>query len=198
MNVPTFSLSARAFLTPSIIPSEILVCLFYRVVLRVAAIPFESTRIPQSKAMRMEVRRNPCVLPSNAPALESKADCPIGVLRTSSGNVLSSSLDSRRRPFKATSAHHTGVRASRAFDDAQSRFGSSARQSAQRQRQKKVPDDVFPILNGEELQSPKYLVYRERQRREEGTDGKQVWSDELEVAFQTGPFKYYPTLGFLT
>ncbi|MCJ1224697.1 hypothetical protein MMC12_001342 [Toensbergia leucococca] len=135
--------------------------------------------------MRMEVRRNPCVLPSNAPALESKADCPIGVLRTSSGNVLSSSLDSRRRPFKATSAHHTGVRASRAFDDAQSRFGSSARQSAQRQRQKKVPDDVFPILNGEELQSPKYLVYRERQRREEGTDGKQVWSDELEVAFQT-------------
>lgn len=36
------------------------------------------------------------------------------------------------------------------------------------------------------LQSPKYLEYRARPRRDTGKDGEAVWSDELEDAFQQG------------
>lgn len=36
------------------------------------------------------------------------------------------------------------------------------------------------------LQHPKYLEYMGRQRQEFGKDGKPVWSDEVEAAFQDG------------
>lgn len=36
------------------------------------------------------------------------------------------------------------------------------------------------------LHNPKYLEYMGRQRQEFGKDGKPVWSDEIETAFQDG------------
>jgi transcriptional enhancer factor len=36
------------------------------------------------------------------------------------------------------------------------------------------------------LNSKKYLEYRARQRKDLGTDNKQVWSDDVEEAFQEG------------
>lgn len=36
------------------------------------------------------------------------------------------------------------------------------------------------------LQNPKYLDYMRRQRQELGTDGKPIWSEEVEAAFQDG------------
>ena len=42
------------------------------------------------------------------------------------------------------------------------------------------------LLTNAELQSPKYVAYRNRARKDVNDQGEQVWSDELEEAFQLG------------
>lgn len=37
-----------------------------------------------------------------------------------------------------------------------------------------------------------YMEYRARPRRDTGSDGKPVWSDEVEDAFQQGELHYFP------
>ena len=46
-----------------------------------------------------------------------------------------------------------------------------------------------PILTAAELNSPKYLAYRNRARKDEGADGKVIWSNEIEEVFQEGMSK---------
>lgn len=51
-------------------------------------------------------------------------------------------------------------------------------------------EDHFPIHSGYQdrsyLNSKKYQEYRARQRKDLGPDNKQVWSDDVEEAFQEG------------
>jgi len=60
-----------------------------------------------------------------------------------------------------------------------SRLHARRKHSAYRSRLTLDPDRPY-------LQHPKYLEYRSRQRYDTGADGKPVWDDKVEDAFQDG------------
>lgn len=139
----------------------------------------------------MELRRNLCVLPSNAPVQE-RSDCSKRVFQDTSGNLQSSPVDNVDALTKESYDSQVTSRSPPA--------------STQQVRTAERPDHKgrrhvrkLPILTKSELNSEKYLAYRARQRANIGKDGEPVWPDDLEEAFQRGLskcFKFYslPTL----
>ncbi|KAA6416295.1 MAG: transcription factor [Lasallia pustulata] len=124
----------------------------------------------------MELRRNLCVLPSNAPVQE-RSDCSKRVFQDTSGNLQSSPVDNVDALTKESYDSQVTSRSPPA--------------STQQVRTTERPDHKgrrhvrkLPILTKSELNSEKYLAYRARQRANIGKDGEPVWPDDLEEAFQ--------------
>lgn len=130
--------------------------------------------------------QSPCILPSNAPAL--------GSLQTRSEDLdlnSDSSDGAAPRLFSRASNQRAG-NGSRATE-----INLRLRDRKQRRQVKPLPIDQHgneipwkiirdPVLTKSELQSPRYLAYRSKQRNPKGTKNGQVWTDELEEAFQLG------------
>lgn len=66
-------------------------------------------------------------------------------------------------------------------NDIQNHDSKRRRQLVKQPRHKRLVDADRPYL-----QHPKYLEYRSRSRQDIGADGKPIWSDEVELAFQNG------------
>lgn len=117
--------------------------------------------------------QSPCVLPSNAPAIQS--------VQAGSEDRWSDSSDG-------------AVPKSRAAE-----INLRMRERKRRRQAKPLPIDQHgneipweiirdPVLTKSELQSPRYLAYRSKQRNPKGSKKEPVWTDELEEAFQLGKF----------
>lgn len=131
----------------------------------------------------MELRRNPCVLPSNAPVL-GRLDSTKRVFQVTSGNLQSSAVDN---VDTLTKVSYDGQVTSRSLPPSTDLAPSAERLNHRRRKPARRPRDyTLPILSRDELDSPKYITYRERQRRNTGKDGESVWPDSLEEAFQRG------------
>lgn len=130
----------------------------------------------------MEPRRNPCVLPSNAPVL-GRLDSSKRVFQVTSGNLQSSTVDN---VDTLTKVSYDGQVTSTSLPPSADVPPGAKRLGHRRRRRSPQPkDDFLPILSREELNSPKYAEYRERQRNNKRA-GEAVWPDDLEEAFQRG------------
>ena len=162
----------------------------------------------------MEMDRNLFVLPSNAPTDPEHQSNPRGVLQNTSGNVQSSTPENAE-VIPATS-FPTGVKDECADYPSQTSITASCQATSatlrprarlripfrRRHGHAKEPELTpaqerwlserlatnggFPTLTRTELRCDAYLKYRARQRKNLGKDGKPVWSDHLEEAFQRG------------
>lgn len=162
----------------------------------------------------MEPERKLLVLPSNAPTNLEHHSSARGVLQITSGNVQSSTLENVE--VKSDASSPTAAKAIRAEYPSQASITPSRRTkiSASRSRaplrgpfrgpyvteegRKLTSEQIrwlnerlatsggFPTLTRSELESEAYLKYRGRVRKNLGKDGKPVWSDHMEEAFQRG------------
>lgn len=126
-----------------------------------------------------------------------------GILTTSSGNVQNYALDSKegienQDPFPpggfSTKQESKPVLQ---FPIPKLKLSSNddltdnlQRLQARRQQHQRERGFRHPRVNPGRpyLQHPKYLHYRERPRCDTGPDGKAVWDDRLEIAFQNGVY----------
>jgi len=161
----------------------------------------------------MDSRRNLCLLPSNAPIQVEHNSIPRGILQNTSGNVQSNILEnSEAAPHAPLPAQPKDIRAeyppqSIISSSCEAEIGSTSESTctraplitassyAQTNRSRleqrrglrdRIVDNRLPILTRSELRSPAYLKYRSRQRQNLGKDGKPVWPEFLEEAFQRG------------
>lgn len=131
----------------------------------------------------MEPRRNPCVLPSNAPVL-GRLDSSKRVFQVTSGNLQSSTVDNIDTLTKVS--YDGQVTSTSLPPSADSPPGAKRLGHRRRRRSPQPEDDFLPILSREELNSPMYAEYRERQRNNKRPAREPVWPDDLEEAFQRG------------
>lgn len=112
--------------------------------------------------------QSPCVLPSNAPALES--------LPVDSEDIGSDSSDNKSRTSRTNLRTVKKKKRTRSKPQAIDPYGN------------KIPLNLVrdPVLTNVEFQSPKYINYRSKQRNPKRTKNGQVWTGELEEAFQAG------------
>ncbi len=68
----------------------------------------------------------------------------------------------------------------------------------QRRQRQRAPAIDFRFQDRSYLNSKKYQEYRARQRKDVGHDNKQVWSDDVEEAFQEGSLWRYEDVELLT
>lgn len=68
----------------------------------------------------------------------------------------------------------------------------------QRRQRQRAPAIGFRYQDRSYLNSKKYREYRARQRKDLGHDNKQVWSDEVEEAFQEGSLLLHQDVGLTT
>ena len=144
----------------------------------------------------MEQWRDPCILPSNAPALDDNTHRRI--LQDTSGNVQSYALESKTgieniHPVQHLPLDVQGTKSSNPnFYQPGPILGSNDRQSnllrlqQRRQRHERDTQSRVESYDRTYLRTKKYLDYRARQRRDTGADGEQVWSEDVEDAFQDG------------
>lgn len=136
----------------------------------------------------MEPRRNPCLLPSNAPVL-GRLDSSKRVFQVTSGNLQSSDVDNVDARAKVSS---DGQVTSKCLPPSTELVPTADRlDNRKRQRVRKARDNTLPILSQEQLNSQKYVEYRDRQRKKTGENGEPVWPDDLEEAFQRGLLPCY-------
>lgn len=134
----------------------------------------------------MEPGRNPCVLPSNAPVL-GRLESSKRVFQVTSGNLQLSPVD---KVEALTKVSYDGQVTSRGSPPSTELL--PVEEILNHRRRKPLRGEgVLPILTQVELNSPKYLAYRARQRRDTGKDGEPVWPDHLEEAFQKGVPQWY-------
>lgn len=162
----------------------------------------------------MDPDRNLFVLPSNAPTSLEYHSSSRGVLQNTSGNVQSNTLENAevlpgtslptgakgicteyQSQTSATASCQATVVTSRSR--ARLRIPFRKRHGYQKGpeltpeqeqwlKQRLATAGGFPTLTRSELRCDAYLKYRARQRKNLGKDGKPVWSDHLEEAFQRG------------
>lgn len=124
---------------------------------------------------------NPSVLGSNAPALRECANTRKGVLCDSSGNVGSSNLECNVMLPK----YNRYEAQARSLSDIPQHHSEQGTYKLKRGKRREI---FIRHFTSAELLSPRYLAYRQKQRTSfvEGSTTEQVWSDELEEAFQQG------------
>ncbi|KAI9870030.1 MAG: hypothetical protein M1830_004770 [Pleopsidium flavum] len=153
----------------------------------------------------MDFRRNLCLLPSNAPSNVEHNSTPRGILQNTSGNVQTNILEISEvalnvsLPAQVEDLHAQCPPQSVISPSDQAQLGSapesirtrappstasSYAQSKGSRPQQRCLKGQLPILSRAELRCPEYLRYRSRQRQNLGKDGKPVWSEPMEEAFQ--------------
>lgn len=146
----------------------------------------------------MEHWRDTCILASNAPGIDDNPH-RVGsrILQDTSGNVQPFTLKSevgvenvhpiQHNPsdITATKLHGPTFQPPGPILSSNDHYSNLLRLEQRRQRHERK--DNFRIShNRSYLHTKKYLDYRQRQRRDTGSDGEPVWSDDVEDAFQDG------------
>lgn len=168
----------------------------------------------------MDSSRKSVILPSNAPNnLEHHFSCR-GVLQNTSGNVQAGTLENGEvmpdtplltaakgicAVYPSQASRTTSCKAAISTSRRRARLREPFRTSSAHDKKPKLtPEQArwfrermtttggFPILSRSELRCEPYLKYRARQRKNLGKDGKPVWSDHMEEAFQRGKWRRCP------
>ncbi|KAL9043430.1 MAG: hypothetical protein Q9214_003384 [Letrouitia sp. 1 TL-2023] len=133
----------------------------------------------------MENGRHLCLLPSNAPVLTDGAQ---DQCRVSYGSSVGERISSPQRTSHITEIEREDLyERSICHHPSRNHAAQAAIKLQQhkkgRQRTGKKHKDILRALTQDELESDRYLQYRDKNRQK--TDNK-VWPDELEAAFQRG------------
>lgn len=139
--------------------------------------------------------QSPCVVPSNAPALSESSS---KALRIGSGNIgsegnkvvavvpKSNSRTSRVHPAAFSGSLNDPIEVDLRVREKKRRRQTRnyfTDRNGMRIHSSKVRDPVLTLC---ELQSPRYLAYRAKQRQQKDNKVEQKWTDELEEVFQQG------------